>query len=470
MSKRALVPLLIAFALAVSACLPDAGPATTVPGPPTSPAAEPTTTTTEEPAPAPRDEARDWEQVDCQDPPESVAIVCEAYDLIRTRYVDAIDDASLAEAAVQGLEDTMGSPPIGTFVCAVPAQAFIDSCELASAVAADSEQGAEAMVAGMASFALDPNSAYLDPRSVALAQEERDGAIEGIGALVSPEDETLPGEDKRCGVVSTTCRILIVSTISGTPAEEAGLQRDDVIVGINSQSILGWSVDEVTATVRGPAGTDVVLTIDRQGRVFDVEITRATVVIPVIESVRVDDTGYVKLTSFNENADEQFKTAIAAHLAAGVEALVIDLRDNPGGLLDTAIEVTSIFLSEGEVVITQGPDLETPHLVTGASVVPEEMTVVFVVNRGSASASEVVSAVLQERGVVTVVGENTFGKNTVQQRFNLSNGGALRLTTARWLTPGGLDFGGVGVTPDVEMALEGIDDPERLVATVLAGM
>jgi carboxyl-terminal processing protease len=133
---------------------------------------------------------------------------------------------------------------------------------------------------------------------------------------------------------------------------------------------------------------------------------------------------------------------------------VVDLRDNPGGLLDTAIEIASVFLAEGEVVVTEGPESSTSYEVSGHPIVPTEIEVVFVVNKGSASASEVVSAVLQERDRVTVVGESTFGKNTVQQRFGLSNGGALKLTIARWVTPDGLDFGDVGVTPDVEQQFD----------------
>ena len=153
-------------------------------------------------------------------------------------------------------------------------------------------------------------------------------------------------------------------------------------------------------------------------------------------------------------------------MSKGVDSLVIDLRDNPGGLLDTAVAVASVFLSDGDVVITQSPDDNTSYPVSGASIVPDDLEVVFVVNKGSASASEVVSAVLQERGLATVVGVNTFGKNTVQQRFPLTNGGALKLTIARWLTPGGLDFGGVGVTPDVAMDLDNLEI-EALVEAVL---
>jgi carboxyl-terminal processing protease len=226
---------------------------------------------------------------------------------------------------------------------------------------------------------------------------------------------------------------------------------DDEIVAVNGDSIVGWTVDEVTAMVRGQSGTDVTLTIERAGERFEVTITRAAVQIPVIEDEVIGEVGYLRLWNFTGSASTQFETAIVDLLGQGVDELVIDLRNNPGGFLTTAIDVASVFVDEGDVVVTEGPNDDNTYPVNGTAIVPDDMEVTFVVNKGSASASEVVAATLQERGRATVIGENTFGKNTVQQRFSLSNGGALKLTIARWLTPGGLDFGGGGVTPDVEI-------------------
>jgi carboxyl-terminal processing protease len=271
--------------------------------------------------------------------------------------------------------------------------------------------------------------------------------------LVIAEDSST-GSEEQCSVVSDVCRLIVVSTINGSPAEAAGLARDDVIIGVNGADVSGWTVDEVTSTVRGEAGTEVTITILRGHRELDISITRAEVVIPVVESELVGSAGYVKLNLFTADADEQFEEAVSNLLLSGIDSLVVDLRDNPGGLLDTAIEIASVFLAEGEVVVTEGPESSTSYEVSGHPLVPADIEVVFVVNKGSASASEVVSAVLQERDRVTVVGESTFGKNTVQQRFGLSNGGALKLTIARWVTPAGLDFGDVGVTPDVEQQFD----------------
>jgi C-terminal peptidase prc len=403
--------------------------------------------------------------IGCSPADPEVEIVCETYDLVRRHYVDQITDADLAQAANLGLMELDGASNQTELVCAAPAVTFQETCELALDEAENGAEAAEAIVFGLVTYGLDPNSVYFDPEARDLVEEEQSGHVEGIGALVTAEDSAT---GDLCSVISDTCRMYIVSTIDETPAEAAGLQPDDVVVAVNGEDIRSWTLDEVTATVRGPAGTDVVLTLERGEEVFDVTITRASFVVPVVVSEVVGEAGYVALNMFTDNADELFEEAVSDLLDQGVGSLVVDLRNNPGGLLDTAIEVTSVFLPDGDVVVTESPDSSTSYPVSGDAIVPEDVEVVIVVNKGSASASEVVSAVLQERGRVTVVGENTFGKNTVQQRFALSNGGALKLTIARWLTPGGLDFGSVGVTPDVAREIE-IDLPiEAVVREALA--
>lgn len=465
MIKRRLTITAAAVALAATSCVTDAGEPPT----PTTSSSLPGTTTTESSAPgtsSPGDGV-DVEVVSCDEAPEEVVIICEAYELIQDNYVDQVSDQALAEAAIQGLSTLPAAETAAAFVCPVPNEDFEPVC----AAAADRDPGeaslAEVIVSSFALFGLDPNSIYLDEEALALLEEEQEGEIEGIGALVSPEDETLEGENKQCAVISDTCHLIIASTIEGTPAEAAGLQSGDIIVGVNGQDIIGWTVEELTARVRGPAGTEVTLAILRDGETFEVTIVRAAVVIPVLETAQFGDDGYIRLRVFNGTADEQFQTAVIEMVAEGIDDLVVDLRNNPGGLLDTAIEITSVFLPSGDVVVTEGPHDDTTYPVTGASLVPGDVDVIFIVNAGSASASEVVSAVLQERDRAIVVGENTFGKNTVQQRYALSNGGALKLTIARWLTPGGLDFGGVGVTPDVEMTFDSEVPPEDVVAAVV---
>jgi carboxyl-terminal processing protease len=449
---------ILALALLLAACMPvESSPSTTIP----------TTTTFHDVATTADDGSRDLRLVGCDPVEPDVEIVCETYDLVRRHYVDPISDAELAAAATRGLDELDGSNSTTEVVCAAPAVAFQETCEQGARRAENSVEAAEAMVAGLTRFGLDPNSVYLDPEARALVEEEQNGEIQGIGALVIAEDSS-SGKTEACSVVTETCRLIIASTIAGTPAEAEGLKRDDVLIAVNGEDVMGRTIDEITAQVRGPAGTAVSLVVDRDGELIEFEIERAAIVIPVVVSEVVDDTGYLALTVFTENADEKFEEALTDLLADGVDTLVVDLRDNPGGLLDTAIEVASAFLPDGDVVMTQSPESSTSYPVSGNTIVPADVEVVVVVNRSSASASEVVSAVLQERGRVTIVGENTFGKNTVQQRFNLSNGGALKLTIARWLTPGGADFGEVGVTPDVLAEIPVGVSPETVVHEALA--
>jgi len=463
MSRMRRYSALLAVLALLAACRPAEEAVPTTSGPVTTEAGAPASTAA--------GENRPLRLVGCDPADPEVEIVCETYDLVHRHYVDEVSDEALARAADLGLLDLDGASIDAELVCAAPAVAFQSTCDLALAEAETGAEAAEAMVFGLVTFGLDPNSVYFDPEARELVEEEQTGHVEGIGALVTAEDSTT-GE--LCSVISDTCRMSIVSTIEGTPAEAAGLQPDDAVVAVNGEDIRNWTLDEVTATVRGPAGSDVVLTLQRGEEVFDVTITRAEFVVPVVSGEVIGATGYIALNTFTDNADELFEGELRVLLDQGVDTLVFDLRNNPGGLLDTAIEIASAFLPDGDVVVTESPDSSTSYPVSGDPIVPEDMKVVVVVNKGSASASEVVSAVLQERGRVTVVGENTFGKNTVQQRFALSNGGALKLTIARWLTPGGLDFGSVGVTPDVlseigtELPVEAVVR-EALAASVTVG-
>jgi carboxyl-terminal processing protease len=403
------------------------------------------------------------------------AVLCEAYDLIHRHYVDPIDDAEMAAAAALGVDSLDAGSEPGTLTCALPAQAFTVVCETMAEQGAGAAVGIEAALRGIVEFALDPNSAYLDAEALEQIREDQAGEVQGIGALVTSED--LTADDPRatpCGVVSDTCRMVIVSLLEGSPALAAGLAPDDVMVGVNGEDITGWTIDEVTAEVRGPAGTEVQLDVLRGDQRMSFILIRAALVVPVIEPELVEGhIGYIRLNLFTENADVEFRAALQKLVLAGADWLILDLRDNPGGSLDTTVNIVSEFLAEGVVVRTVAPNEEITYRVEEGGVATEaELPLVILVNRGSASASEVVSATLQESGRAIVIGERTFGKNTVQQRFGLSNGAALKLTVARWVTPGGTDFGGSGVLPDVETDLPTDLSLDDLVAEVadLAGL
>lgn len=457
---RRLVLVIALLSLVAAACSPSVGESTTTTSAPAT-----TITTTVEGA---NGESRQVVMPDCTAAPSDVVIVCEVVDLITTNFVDQVAAGALARAAVDQLAEFGTGATNEPLVCPLPSVEFRATCEAAGSLGLNDATTAEAIVASLISGSLDPNSGYLDAEAVNRMDEEDTGQIEGIGALVNAEDATIGGDNKQCSVISDTCRIFVVGTFEGAPAREAGLMPEDVITGVNGERIVGWSLDEVTAQVRGPAGTPVTLSIERDGETFEVTIVRAAVDIPSLEFERIGDVGYVKLYQFSNGADAEFEEAVLDLLADGVRHLIVDFQDNPGGFLDTAIGVASVFLPDGEVVITEGPGVRIPYEVLGTAIVPSGVRVDVVVNRASASASEVVSGVLQEEGLATVYGENTFGKNTVQQRFGLSNGGALRLTIARWITPGGHDFGGVGITPDVPVVIDPLAPAAEVVAAVLA--
>ena len=404
----------------------------------------------------------------CPAPDSDFAPLCEAYDLIVRNYVDPIDAPALAEAALLGVQSlaTAGTSP-GPLTCPIPDDAFLRVCEELETLDVGAE-GLEPILYGMAEFALDANSTYITPQALALIQEEQGGSVQGIGALVTTEDRTSEDpENTTCNIVGETCPLLIVSTLPESPAAGAGVRAGDVFVAVNGVPVDGKSVDEVTSLVRGPAGTDVHITFDRNGELVDVTITRAAIEIPVTEVESFGEVGYLRLNLFTGNSGDQVEEDLRALLDAGATTIVLDLRDNPGGTLDAALDVTSEFLDDGLVVRTVGPDEERSYPVRENGIATDPaIEVIVVVNRGSASASEVVAGALQERGRARIVGETTFGKNTVQQRFALSNGGAMRLTIARWITPGGLDFDN-GIVPDTALELDASLSPAELVPLVV---
>ena len=418
------------------------------------------------------------ELTDCSNPSAEFAILCDAYRLLDEEFVDPIDDEALAAGAVRGIEEfeppaTEPLPP-GQVVCALPTDAFEEACQaIAEAQTASAIPPAdliEAAVRGMIQYGLeDPHTVYLSPEALAKVTEDQSGEVSGIGALVRGEDQT--SEDRpTCSVMSDTCIMIIVATLDGSPAEAEGVQAGDGVVMVNGRSVVGWTIDEVVAEVRGPAGTDVTLGLLRDGQIIETTITRAAVVVPVVRSEMMEPgVGYVALSQFTNNSADQVHETLENLLAEGADRIVFDVRNNPGGSLTASVRascwracrrrrpssaapcIASEFLADGLVLRTESPDETREYAVEpGGAATDPSIEIVVLVNRGSASASELVSAVLQERGRATIIGEPTFGKNTVQQRFDVSNGGALNVTIARWVTPEGHDSGVFGVQPDLE--------------------
>jgi carboxyl-terminal processing protease len=461
---------LVTMALVVASCsLLGVGDETSAPVPPVTPPSSTGGTPTEAP---PADPTTATTLSDCTAAQADIVLLCEAVDLIQRRYVDPVTDDQLVASALDALGELAQVSPTGRdsveLDCDVDDGVARPVCLAIDEADIEPRTGVEASLAAMA-FDLDPNSAYLDPEALAVAQDDTSGQVEGIGALVNAEDPTTDDPvEAQCQIISDTCRLVVVSTFQDSPAQRAGVLPGDVFVTVNDRPVTGLHIDEVTDQVRGPAGTEVSVGLDRDGELLEFDIVRASIDIPIAEWEMVGDIGYLRFNLFTVNADAQIREGLRELLSAGARGIVFDVRDNPGGALQAAVEVTSEFLAEGEVVRTESPDDATSYRVTGDGVATDpSLPLWMVVNQGSASASEVMAGVLGEAGRAVVLGENTFGKNTVQQRFPLGNGGALKLTIARWVTPGGQDFGAVGITPDIEAEFPFDMTPTEVVERVL---
>lgn len=286
----------------------------------------------------------------------------------------------------------------------------------------------------------DQFTRFAPPDVAQRAREDLLGSFEGIGAFVQETEEGLTE---------------IARPIDGGPAEAAGLKAGDLIVGVDGESVLGQTLDEVVSRIRGPQGTDVTLTIARPGldEPFDVTITRQRIEIPIVESEMLDNNiAYVRLTSFSSNAEEQLTAAVEELLAQNPAGLILDLRDNPGGYLDQSVAVADLFLPEGVVLYERSSTYDIDEAYrSDTGDIAESIPLVVLVNAGSASASEIVAGALQDNGRAILIGEVTFGKGSVQQSHTLSDGSELRVTIARWYTPNEKSISGEGITPDIEV-------------------
>lgn len=316
----------------------------------------------------------------------------------------------------------------------------------------DSEQAMEAAIQGMLS-SLDPHSSYMNATEYREMQVQTRGEYGGLGIEVTSED----------GVVR------VVSPIDGTPAARAGIQAGDYITAVDGESIVGLTVNDAVRRMRGEAGTNITVTIAREGvDPFDVTLTREIINVRAV-SARVEggDIGVIRISTFNERTGDMLQEAIRTvrrDAGARLRGVVIDLRNNPGGLLDQAIDVSDAFLDGGEVVSTRGRRPEDIHRYNARrgddlAGVP----IAVLINGASASAAEIVAGALQDRNRALIVGTTSFGKGSVQTVIPLQGGrdGALRLTTARYYTPAGRSIQGAGIEPDMEVGARRVD-PERL--------
>jgi carboxyl-terminal processing protease len=285
---------------------------------------------------------------------------------------------------------------------------------------------------------LDPHSSYMDARNFKEMQVQTKGEFGGLGIEVTLES----------GFVK------VVSPLDGTPADRAGIKPGDFITHLDGESVLGLTLNEAVEKMRGPVGADLTIKIRREGEEpFDVTLTRAIITIESVRSRVEGNIGYVRITSFNEHAEAGVEKALKKleeELGDRIEGIVLDLRNNPGGLLDQAIAVSDAFIGKGEIVSTRGrgtEDIQRYNAHEGD--LADGLPIVVLINGGSASASEIVAGALQDHGRAMVLGTRSFGKGSVQTIVPLGAHGAMRLTTARYFTPSGRTIQATGIEPDI---------------------
>jgi carboxyl-terminal processing protease len=309
------------------------------------------------------------------------------------------------------------------------------------------ESAINGMLAG-----LDPHSSYMDGKSFRDMQIQTRGEFGGLGIEVTMED----------GLIK------VVAPIDETPAAKAGIMANDIITHLDDEPVQGLTLNQAVEKMRGPVNTKIKLKVMRKGqdKPVEVAITRDIIRVRSVRSRLEDDVGFIRITQFNEQTTEGLKKAItdlSAQAGDKLKGFIIDLRNNPGGLLDQAISVSDAFLEKGEIVSTRGRNAEeTQRFNSRAGDLTKNKPIIILINGGSASASEIVAGALQDHRRATVIGTRSFGKGSVQTIIPLGSGnGALRLTTARYFTPSGRSIQAKGISPDIEVLQE---VPEELKA------
>jgi carboxyl-terminal processing protease len=312
------------------------------------------------------------------------------------------------------------------------------------------ESAINGMLAG-----LDPHSTCLNPKSFRDMQVQTRGEFGGLGIEVTMEE----------GIVK------VVAPIDNTPAEKSGLLSGDLITHLDGESIQGLTLEQAVEKMRGPVDTPITLTILRQNTdPFDVKLVRDVIRInPVAASLESDDVGYVRVKTFSEQTYDELKSSIERlkkNAAGKLKGYIVDLRNNPGGLLDQAISVSDAFLDQGAIVLTRGRnENETQRSNARAGDLADKLKIVVLINGGSASASEIVAGALQDHKRATVVGTRSFGKGSVQTIIPLGSNGAIRLTTARYYTPSGRSIQAKGIDPDIVVEQELPEDLQKAAKT-----
>jgi carboxyl-terminal processing protease len=331
----------------------------------------------------------------------------QVYNLIQRQYIDDVDVETLVDGATKGMVDALG----------------------------------------------DQYSGYMTPEEFDLINSDISGEFNGIGVIIHTDEET--GE------------VVVVGLLEGAPAAEAGIQPGDVFHAVDGVEVQGMNQTELATRVRGEAGTEVTITVRRGEDLLDFPITRAHLTVQNVESRVLDnDMGYIKLNQFTASARADIDAALESIDVNNRRGLILDLRDDPGGLLSSAIDIASAFIKEGVVVTEAFSDDNQETYNANGDYADIQVPIAVLVNGGSASASELLAGALQDRDIATIIGTTTLGKGTVQNWQSLVNGGGVRLTIAKWLTPNGRWIHEEGITPDITVEWQnqtfapGEDDPQ----------
>lgn len=308
----------------------------------------------------------------------------------------------------------------------------------------DETQMEEYALKGYVTGLSDVYSGYFTAEEYQEKLTSSNGSFVGIGVSVQQDSES--------------GALRIWNVYADSPAGQAGMQENDVIVGVNGESVIGWTLSDVVALIRGEEGTEVLVQVQRGDQLLDLAMVRSRVDKQTVSyELLTDQIGYITLIEFDTVSVEQMRAAIASLQEQGMKKLILDLRGNPGGALNSVLGIADLFLPETNIFYSQNKAGErTDYNATAEQLCTEEM--VILVNGGSASAAEVLSGSLQDHGRAKLVGLQTYGKGIIQSFYELSDGSALKLTVAHYFTPNGTDIHGVGITPDVVLE----DDPDTL--------
>lgn len=442
-SVKRILPLV---ALVVAACSGGTVTETTTPTPAPDTTSRIVTTTT---APA-----LQVEMQNCGSPPVTFSPLCEVYDLLEEWHVDApFDPEFLAAAAVRGLnafEPESTEEPPRALICAIPTAEFSVLCDELAARIQESQvpvgPAIEAAMSYMIDVGLDPFTYYLPAEQAGSLR--LNGIVSGVGVLLDARDTV----GSKCTEITEICRLEVVVVLEDNPGFAAGLQAGDVVTHVDGAATLGRGFTAIVAEIAGNGTGTVVLTVDRGGETLDIPIIRSELTVPTVEyGVPIDDVGYVRIPDFEADIPDLVESSLEEMIDEGMSTLVVDLRDNPGGLVDAVVEVADQFVDGGVVFTSDAPgehleyEAEPGGLVTG-------QRLLVLVNQGTASAAEILAGTLRDRRDAVIIGSNTFGKDAVQIPFSLRNGGEFYVAVARWSTPNGLTAADGGLTPDRELA------------------